>query len=226
MTDPKALFRLDDLPAELAELLDVERVWQALERLDAFGRQVRHEVEGELHGTAVVTGTLHLPEGAQVGPYAMIEGPVWLGPGAVVGHGAYIRGPAVLMAGARVGHASEVKRSILLPGARAPHFNYVGDSILGRDVNLGAGVKIANFKTFGDAIRMDAQETGLRKLGAAVGDGVSIGCNAVLSPGTVIGPRTIVYNGALVRGTVPADTVVKARLEHEQSPLEGRGAPR
>ena len=222
MTDPRILFSLDDLPAELAELMDVERVWQVLERLDAFGQSVRHQVEGELHGTAVVNGVLFMPEDAQVGPYAMIEGPVWLGPGASIGHGAYIRGPAVLMAGARVGHASEVKRSVLLPGARAPHFNYVGDSILGRDVNLGAGVKVANFKTFGDAIRMDDEDTGLRKLGAAVGDGVSIGCNAVLSPGTVVGPRSIIYNGALVRGTIAADTVVKARLEHEQSELEPR----
>lgn len=202
--------------------MNVGRVWQVLERLDDFGNRVRHEVEGELHGTAVVSGVLHLPESAQVGPYAMIEGPVWLGAGAVIGHGAYVRGPAVLMAGARVGHASEIKRSILFPGARAPHFNYVGDSILGRDVNLGAGVKIANFKTFGDAVRMGEEDTGLRKLGAAVGDGVSIGCNAVLSPGTVVGPRTIIYNGALVRGTIAADTIVKARLEHEQSPLEVR----
>lgn len=222
MSDPRTLFEVDDLASELAALFDVERVWQVLERLDGFGQGIRHQVEGELHGTAVVNGALHMPEGAYVGPYAMIEGPVWLGPGAYIGHGAFVRGPAVIMAGARVGHASEVKRSIFLPGARAPHFNYVGDSILGRDVNLGAGVKIANFKTFGDTIRMDEEETGLRKLGAAVGDGVSIGCNAVLSPGTVIGSRTIVYNGALVRGTIPADTVVKARLELEQSELEKR----
>ena len=223
MIEPRTLFSLDDLPAELAELMNVGRVWEVLERLDEFGQRLRHKVEGELHGTALVSGALYMPEGAQVGPYAMIDGPVWMGPGAFIGHGAYVRGPTVIMAGARVGHASEVKRSILLPGARAPHFNYVGDSILGRDVNLGAGVKIANFKTFGDAVRMDEEDTGLRKLGAAVGDDVSIGCNAVLSPGTVIGARTIVYNGALVRGTIPADTVVKARLEHEQSALESRG---
>ena len=220
--EPKSLFSLDDIPDELTGLLDVERVWQILERLDEFGERLRHRVEGELHGTALVSGALYLPEGAQVGPYAMIEGPVWLGPGAYIGHGAYVRGPSVIMAGARVGHASEVKRSVLLPGARAPHFNYVGDSILGRNVNLGAGVKIANFKTFGDGIRMDDEDTGLRKLGAAIGDGVSIGCNAVLSPGTVIGSRTIVYNGALVRGTIPADTVVKARMQHEQASLEER----
>ena len=219
MTDPKGLFRLDDMPAELAVLLQVERVWQVLEKLDEFGPRIGRHVHSGLHSSAVVNGALFMAEGAEVAPYAMIEGPVWLGPGAVIGHGALVRGPAVLMAAARVGHASEVKRSILLPGARAPHFNYVGDSVLGRDVNLGAGVKIANFKTFGDSIKMDGEETSLRKLGAAVGDHVSIGCNAVLSPGTIIGARTIIYNGALVRGSIPADTVVKARLEHERSEL-------
>ncbi|MEX2542442.1 MAG: hypothetical protein WD314_11565 [Trueperaceae bacterium] len=221
MTDPRELFRLGGIPSELAELLQVEYVWQVLERLDRFGPSIGHELRGNVHPTAIVNGAAYVAEDAEIGPYALIDGPAWIGPGAFVGHAAFVRGPVVLMAGARVGHASEVKRSVLLPGARAPHFNYVGDSVLGHAVNLGAGVKIANFKTFGDAIRMDGQETGLRKLGAAVGDDVSIGCNAVLSPGTIVGPRSVIYNGALVRGTIPPATVVKARLEHEQVPLDG-----
>lgn len=220
MGKPRDLFRLDGLPAELAELLSVDEYWQVLERLDSFCEGLRGDVKGRVHPGAVLNDAVVVSEGAEVGPFALIEGPVWIGPGAQVGHAAFLRGPAVLMAGARVGHASEVKRSVLLPGARAPHFNYVGDSVLGRDVNLGAGVKIANFKTFGDSIRMDGKETGLRKLGAVIGDGVSIGCNAVLSPGTVIGPRCVIYNGALVRGAIPADTVVKSRLEHERARLE------
>lgn len=220
MSDPRELFRLDGLPSELADLLQVEHVWQVLERLDRFGSGIGRDVRGKVHPTAVVNGAAYVAEDAEVGPYALIDGPAWIGPGAFIGHAAFVRGPVVLMAGARVGHASEVKRSVLFPGARAPHFNYVGDSILGRAVNLGAGVKIANFKTFGGAIRMDDQETGLRKLGAAVGDEVSIGCNAVLSPGTIIGPRSVIYNGALARGTIPAATVVKTRMEHELVPLD------
>jgi NDP-sugar pyrophosphorylase family protein len=219
MTDPRELFRLDELPSELAELWQVERVWQVLERLDRFGARLSSDVRGRVHPTAIIDGPAFVAESAEIGPYALIEGPAWIGPGATVGHAAFVRGPVVLMEGARVGHASEVKRSVLLPGAKAPHFNYVGDSLLGRSVNLGAGVKIANFKTFGNEIAMSGRSTGLRKLGAAVGDGVSIGCNAVLSPGTVIGPGTVVYNGALLRGTVPAGTVVKTRMEHEISPL-------
>lgn len=219
MSKPQELFRLDGLPAELAELFEVEHAWQVLERLDRFGARLESQLLGRVHPTAVVDGPVYLAEDAEIGPFTLVEGPAWIGSGAQVAHGALVRGPTVLMAGSRVGHASEVKRSVLLPGSRAPHFNYVGDSVLGREVNLGAGVKIANFKAFGDTVRMDGEATGLRKLGAMVGDAVSIGCNAVLSPGTVIGPRSIVYNGALLRGTVPPDTVVKTRLQHDLAPL-------
>ena len=209
------LFDLSTLPPELAPLFAPDRPWEVLARLDGFGRELKGGLAGRVHPTAILEGEVFVAEGARVGPYALVEGPAWIGPGANVGHGAYLRGPVVLMAGALVGHSSEVKRSLLLPGARAPHFNYVGDSVIGAGANLGAGVKVANFKTFGDGIRMDGVDTGLRKLGAFVGDRVAIGCNAVLSPGSIIGPGTIVYNGALVRGTVPPNAILKSRLEHE-----------
>src|SRR5690606_6762830 len=128
---------------------------------------------GDVHPTAVVEGPLYMARGAKVGPHAYLTGAVYLAEGAEVGHGARVRGPAVLGPGALIGHASEVKRSVLLGGAKAPHFNYVGDSVLGHDVNLGAGVKVANFKAFGDEVKVDGVATGLRKFGAAVGDGVS-----------------------------------------------------
>lgn len=220
MATPADLFRSDDLDPELRELLETGELWEVLAKLDEFGHEIVSASFGEVHPTAILNGPVFVSEGAQVGAYALIEGPVWLGPGAQVGHAAFVRGSTVLMADARVGHASEVKRSLFLPGSRAPHFNYVGDSIIGRNANLGAGVKVANYKTFGNGVRMDGKETGLRKLGAAVGDDVSIGCNAVLAPGTVIGARAIVYNGALLRGTVPADTVVKSRLEHDMVPRQ------
>lgn len=214
---------MDGLSSELTDLLAAEHVWGILGRLDGFARHLTSDVRGRVHPTAIISDSVFVAEDAEVGPYALIEGPAWIGPGASVGHAAYLRGPVVLMDAARVGHASEIKRSVLLPGARAAHFNYVGDSVLGRNVNLGAGVKIANFKTFGNEITMDGRSTGLRKLGAAVGDDVSIGCNAVLSPGTVVGAGSIIYNGALVRGTVPAGTVVKARMEHELAPRQNVG---
>ena len=99
--------------------------------------------------------------------------------------------------------------------AKAAHLNYVGDSVLGNDVNLGAGVKLANFKTFGTNITIEGQETGLRKLGALIGDGCSIGCNAVTTPGTIIGKNTIAYNCVVLKGVVPANSIVKLRQNLE-----------
>ena len=211
------LFDLSQVDAPLRELLKVEHPWEVLARLEAFNEEVGHDVRGEVHPTAVVEGAVYLAEGAVIGPHAYVKGPVWIGEGAEVGHGAYVRDNAVLGPYAKVGHASEVKRSLLLAGAKAPHFNYVGDAVLGRGVNLGAGVKLANLKAIGRNVSVGAVDTGLRKFSAAVGDEVSIGCNAVLAPGTLIGPRTTVYNGAMLRGVYPADSVVKLRQTLEQA---------
>lgn len=209
------LFDVTRVTGEVARLLDVERPWEVLARLDTFGKGLLDERRGFVHPTAIVNGPLFIEEGAEVGPYALLDGPVYLAEGAQVGHGAYLRGPVVLGPGAKVLHASEVKRSVFLAGAKAPHFNYVGDSVVGNDVNLGAGVKLANFKAFGDEVKIDGLGTGLRKFGAAVGDGVSIGCNAVLAPGTVVGRDTVIYHGATVRGVVPAGSIVKLKQAHE-----------
>ncbi|HEX7021775.1 MAG TPA: hypothetical protein VF171_02885 [Trueperaceae bacterium] len=218
MFSTSELFDAAGLPAELQGLVTDGLPWEVLARLDAFLAEVRDGRHGDVHPTAVVTGPVYLAPGASIGPHACVRGPAWIGAGADVDHGAYLRGGVVLAPGAHVGHASEVKHSLLLSGAKAPHFNYVGDAVLGRDVNLGAGVKIANLNTFGTAVKVAGQDTGLRKFGAAVGDGVSIGCNAVLAPGTVVGPRVVVYHGAMLRGVVPADTIVKLRPTLEHAP--------
>lgn len=214
------LFDLGRVPPELRRLLDVDLPWEVLARLDELGASLVTN-DGDVHPTAVVEGPLFMAPGAKVGPHAFLTGPVYLAAGADVGHAARIRGPVVLGPEAHVGHASEVKRSLLLGGAKVPHFNYVGDSVVGHDVNLGAGVKVANFKAFGDEVVSGGVRTGLRKFGAAIGDGVSVGCNAVLAPGTLVGRRTIIYHGATVRGHVPANTVVKLRQQQETAPFEG-----
>jgi len=212
------LFDAAQLPPELRDLLATEYPWEILARLDVFAASVPAQVLGDVHPTAVLTGNVFVAAGARVGPYALIEGPAWLGSGAVVGHGAYLRGNVVLAPRVKVGHAAEVKRSVFLPAAAAPHFNYVGDSVLGSRVNLGAGVKLANFRALAGTVKVEGFDTGLRKFGAALGDDVSLGCNAVTAPGTVIGPRTVAYHGATLRGLVPADTVLKLRQEHELTP--------
>jgi UDP-N-acetylglucosamine diphosphorylase / glucose-1-phosphate thymidylyltransferase / UDP-N-acetylgalactosamine diphosphorylase / glucosamine-1-phosphate N-acetyltransferase / galactosamine-1-phosphate N-acetyltransferase len=205
------LFDLSAIPAPLRPLFDGDEPWQVLARLDALLAGLEPERSGSVHPTAVLEGVVRIETGAIVGPHAFIQGPAWLMPGAQVGHGAYLRGGVVLAPDAHVLHASEVKRAVILAGARVPHFNYVGDSVIGHRVNLGAGVKLANLKAIGRSIEIEGRQTGLRKLGALIGDDVSIGCNAVLAPGTVIGPRTVVYHGATVRGTVPSDAIVKHR---------------
>lgn len=218
MPKTATLFALERVPSPLRDLLETEHPWEVLARLDAFGASLLDDRVGTVHPTAIVEGPLVIEEGAEIGPYAYLTGPVYLAAGAQVGHAARLRGPVALGPGAKVMHASEVKRSVFLGGAKAPHFNYVGDSVIGHDVNLGAGVKLANTKTLGGEIVVAGMATGLRKLGSMLGDGVSIGCNAVLSPGTVIGQRTIVYDGADVRGVISADVILKHRSALEETP--------
>jgi bifunctional UDP-N-acetylglucosamine pyrophosphorylase/glucosamine-1-phosphate N-acetyltransferase len=210
------------LPEPLRTLLAVERPWEVLHALDGFVGALEDHREGTVHPTAVVEGPVVLGPGAVIGPFAWIRGPAWIGAGVEIGHAAIVRGGCVFADGAKVGHASEIKRALLLPGAKAPHFNYVGDSVVGADANLGAGVKIANLKNVGSEVRVAGEGTGLRKFGAAIGDDVHLGCNVVLSPGTVLGARTLVYAGAVVRGVVPADRVVKHRPVLEVVERESR----
>jgi bifunctional UDP-N-acetylglucosamine pyrophosphorylase/glucosamine-1-phosphate N-acetyltransferase len=215
------LFDVSLVEPLLRPLLDVDAPWHILAALDDFLQDVavpKRRLTGDVHPTAVIEGDVYLAEGASVAPHALIQGPAWIGEGASVGHGAYIRGGVVLAAGAKVGHASEIKHALLLEQATAAHFNYVGDGILGRGVNLGAGVKLANLAALGQTIKVAGEDSGRSKFSAAVGDGVFIGCNAVLQPGSIIGARSVVYGTALVRGVVPADTVVKARQTLEHAP--------
>lgn len=215
---PSQLFDFEQVEAVLRPLLAVDRPWQILGRLDDFVATIGDDRRGEIHPSAIVTGPVYLAPGASIGPFALVEGPAWIGAGAQVGHAAYVRGGAVLGPGAKVGHCSEVKRSLLLNDAKAPHFNYLGDAVVGRGVNLGAGVKLANFHTFEGTIKVAGEDTGLRKFSAALGDGVSVGCNAVLSPGTIVGARTVVYGGAVLRGVYAQDMVVKVRQGLEPTP--------
>lgn len=221
MTAASGYFELGDW-AHAALFQGITHVWEALDRLPGYLQELvpGTVVEGVVMEGAFIKGPVYVAEGAVVEPGAMVTGPVWIGPGAVVRHTAYLRGPCLIGARALVGHASEVKGSIFLDGAQAPHFNYVGDSILGRKVNLGAGAKLSNLKNDGTEVVVsgpggEGWPTGRRKLGAIVGDRVQVGCNCVTSPGTFIGPDTLVYPNALLRGTIPARSIVKLRQQLE-----------
>lgn len=166
------------------------------------------KILGNVSPHSFISGRVYVAEGAKVEPTALIAGPCYIGPDAEVRHGAYIRGVAYIGKGAVVGHTTEVKGAVFLDGAKAGHFAYVGDSILGRSVNLGAGTKLANLKLKGDEVKVTHPTTGekipsgLRKLGAIMGDHSQTGCNAVLSPGTLLLPNTGVLPCVHFRGTL------------------------
>ncbi len=148
--------------------------------------------------------TVYIGQNVEIDPFVYIEGPVWIGDRAQIKQGAYLRPFSFIDQDAVVGHCSEIKRSILCRGAKAAHFNYVGDSLLGVKVNLGAGVKCANFRLDEKPIRLHALnqklQTQEKKLGAIIGSGASIGCNSVLSPGSLINPYTKIPPNTHVRG--------------------------
>ena len=149
-------------------------------------------------------GPVIIEHSAIVEPSTHFIGPCYIGNEAVIRHGAYIREYSWICSTAVVGHASEVKHSILLPGAKAPHFNYVGDSILGKAVNLGAGVKLSNLRNDGAEVFLrigdDRKPSGLRKFGAILGEGCQLGCNAVTNPGTILGRNSTVWPNVTVTG--------------------------
>jgi NDP-sugar pyrophosphorylase family protein len=142
--------------------------------------------------------------GTVIEPGALIKGPTVIGANTEVRQGAYMRGNCLVGNGCVVGHTTEIKGSIMLDGAKAGHFAYIGDSILGKDVNLGAGTKLANLKMIPGKIIITVDRkfhnTGRRKLGAILGDRTETGCNSVTSPGTLMEPRSIVYSGITVAG--------------------------
>lgn len=200
-----------DAPWELlGEVLD-----RALAALPSSAIEIPLSPDFHLIGHRIAIG-----RGTRIGPGAVIEGPVRIGEDVTIRAGATLRGGVWLGDGSIIGTSTEVKHAIFLDGARAPHLNYVGDSVLGQGVNLGAGTILSNFRHDGREISIPHGErrvaTGRRKLGAILGDGVLTGCNAVLSPGTVVGRGAQIYPGVVLRsGFWPADSIIKLRQQVE-----------
>ncbi|NPA39880.1 MAG: glucose-1-phosphate thymidylyltransferase [Thermodesulfobacteria bacterium] len=145
---------------------------------------------------------LYFENGVVVEPFAYVSGPGYFSEKSSIRHGAYVRGSVYAGKGAVIGHTTEVKNSIFLSEAKAAHFAYVGDSLLGKNVNLGAGTKLANLKFLKKVITFSIEgevlHTGMRKLGAILGDNAQTGCNSVLQPGTVLGKGSFVFPGKTV----------------------------
>ncbi len=200
--------------------LDLDAPWKTIggldEILDGLTPAGVLVEEGATVAEGVVLGStrLFLGRRAKVDPGVVFTGgPVYVGEDVEIRAGAYLRGPVFLGPGVVVGHATEVKNALFLPRARAPHFNYVGDSILGENVNLGAGAIISNFKLDGGQIKVTWRgarvRTGVNKLGAILGQNCSLGCNTVCNPGTVLEPGTKVFPLATVRGGGKSSSGVK-----------------
>lgn len=223
-----SLFR--ELPAPFVAAWLAERPWTLLEAPleELLAALPSSAIAGRVHPGAQLLGDrIVIGRGSRVAPGAVLEGPLWIGDDVEIRVGAYLRGGCWLGDGCVVGANVEMKRAILFPGAHAAHLNYVGDSILGQSVNLGAGVILSNFRHDGREIAIPTAEgplpTGRRKLGAILGDDVAIGCNAVLNPGTILGARSQIYTGVQLRpGIYPADSLVKLRQELDIVPLGRR----
>ncbi len=150
---------------------------------------------------------------AKVAPTACLNGPLIIDEGAEIRHCAFVRGNAIVGKNAVVGNSTELKNVILFNSVQVPHYNYVGDSILGYKAHMGAGSITSNVKSDKTLVVVkDGEEqiaTGLKKMGAILGDNVEVGCNSVLNPGTVVGPEANIYPLSCVRGVVPAKSIYK-----------------
>jgi NDP-sugar pyrophosphorylase family protein len=199
-------------------------VWEVLKHLENYVREnARHEIRGQVSPGAWVVGEVYVGDGTRIEPGAVVVGPAIIGDGCEIRSHAYVRPFVIVGDDSVVGHACEIKSSYLFPECEVPHFAYVGDSILGYRAHLGAGVKTANVKINKEhvGVRFDGRTypTGLEKFGAIVGDHAEIGCNTVLNPGTLIGPRTLALPNLSLRGFYPADVFIKGNGPEGVVPL-------
>ncbi len=162
-----------------------------------------------------IEGNVFLGEGVSLPGHATIIGPVWIGAGTQIRPGAFIRGNVITGEGCVLGNSSEFKNCLLMDGVQAPHFNYVGDSILGNKAHLGAGAICSNLRLDQKNVYVQLEtgpvDTGLKKFGAILGDSAEVGCNAVLNPGTFLGRRSLVMPAIAFGGILAAETIARVR---------------
>jgi NDP-sugar pyrophosphorylase family protein len=216
-------------PADLFDLTQTEHAaifrdcgyaWDALKILkDYIAANLHPALHNRCEGKAYIGDHVFIGEGTLVEDGAMIKGPAIIGKNCEIRHGAYIRDNVIIGDNCVVGNSSEIKHSILFNGCQVPHFNYVGDSILGHKAHLGAGVKISNVKLVPGNVFVEIDgkpfDTDLRKFGALLGDFAEIGCNCVLNPGSIIGRNSLIYPNTNWRDILPSDMIVKNKSAQE-----------
>ncbi|MBQ5565417.1 MAG: UDP-N-acetylglucosamine pyrophosphorylase [Clostridia bacterium] len=193
----------------------VEYPWEALERLEEFILALGNVLPEDKFDK--IGENIWVAKTAKVAPMAYLQGPLIICDNAEVRHCAFIRGTVIVGEGCVVGNSTELKGSILFDGVQAPHYNYIGDSVLGYKAHTGAGVITSNLKSDKSKVTVlfegDKIETYRKKFGAIVGDNTEVGCNSVLNPGTILGRNTNVYPLSMVRGYVPENSIYKQRGE-------------
>jgi NDP-sugar pyrophosphorylase family protein len=194
----------------VAGLFSVSNVLEIFKKRDEFLSQIKKpKIEGWIDETSHWNGNIVVGKDTRIF-HSVIEGPVWIGENCRIGPNAHIRKGTIIGNNCEIGKI-EIKGSILMNNVKAHHHGYIGDSILGDSVNVGAGVVTTNLKLSGEAIG----KTGMKKIGAIIGDNVHLGSNVTTTPGTFIGPETWIYPNVILRGFVPENKIVKHKPVYE-----------
>lgn len=219
MFKPADLFDLSQ--TEHAAIFDgCEFAWEALKKIKDYVRaNLKPALKNHCEGVAFIGENVFIGEGTVVEDGAMIKGPAIIGRNCEIRHNAYIRDNVIIGDGCTIGNSTELKNALLFNNAVAPHFNYIGDSILGHKAHIGAGVVLSNFKSLPGNIKVDIDgklfDTGLRKFGALLGDFAEVGCNSVLNPGSIVGRNSVIYPSSNWRGVLAADSIAKNKAQFE-----------
>ena len=219
MFKPADLFDLSQ--TEHAAIFDgCEFAWEALPKISAYlAANLKPGLHNRCEGRAYIGKDVFIGEGTVLEDGVMIKGPAIIGRNCEIRHNAYLREGVIIGDGCVVGNSCEFKNALLFNGCQVPHFNYVGDSILGHKAHMGAGSILSNVKSLkGNVfVQVDGvpRDTGLRKFGALLGDGCDIGCNTVLNPGSIIGRGAVIYPGVNWRGVLPANMIAKNKAQIE-----------
>ena len=215
-------------PADLFDLTQTEHAaifdgcqfaWDALKKIESYLASVPKQNPPKRFPGASIGEKVFIGEGTTVEPGVLIKGPAIIGKNCQIRHNAYLRENVIIGDGCVVGNSSELKNALLFNGCQVPHFNYLGDSILGHKAHTGAGVICSNLKSLPGNVSITVDgvplDTGLRKFGALIGDGAEVGCNSVLNPGSILGRGAVVYPGVSWRGVLPANSIAKNKATVE-----------
>ena len=192
---------------------ETEYPWEILPKIKDY---IKELLEKGIPGYTLLKDGVLIGENVKIYDYVTIEAPAVIGKGTEIRPGAFLRGNVITGENCVIGNSTEIKNAVLLDKANVPHYNYVGDSVLGNHAHMGAGAVCSNLKSDNNAVVIHGEEdyeTNLRKVGGILADGADIGCGCVLNPGTVIGKNTSVYPLTALRGVYPSDSIVKSQKE-------------